>query len=126
MYINQCDESRGQEGPRHIGKRKEEQCSSSKGVDGPKRRECKEEVNETKAPRSPQCLVVAKAGFCKDCRGVESDDVDTAHLLGNHDCERGKGRAANTRNGEELDKSSYIITFSDYGRLNLELFVDVI
>lgn len=113
MYINQCAESSSQQGPRHIRKREEKQCSSSKGVDGPESRECKEEVDKSEAPRSPQRLVGAKARIHKNRGRVECNNVDTAHLLGDHDSERGKGSAANTRDRKELDESSYIVALSD-------------
>jgi hypothetical protein len=126
VYGNQRAESGSQERPRHVGKREEEQCSSPKRVNGPECRERKKEVDKTEAPRSPQCLILIKARRHEDCGGVECDDVDTAHLLRNHDSERGKGRAANSRNGEELDKASYVVALADDGRLNFELFMDVI
>lgn len=44
----------------------------------------------------------------KYCGRVESDNVNTAHLLGDHDDETGKSGTADTRNCEEFNESSNI------------------
>lgn len=57
---------------------------------------------------------------------MHTNDVDTAHLLGNHDGEGGQGSSADTRNGEELDESCRVVGLADDGGLNLQLCIDVI
>jgi len=59
-------------------------------------------------------------------RGLHADDVDTAHLLGNHDGEGGKGGSADTRNGEELDEPGYVVGLADDAGLNPQLGVNIV
>jgi len=58
--------------------------------------------------------------------GLTHDNVDAAHLLGNHDGEGGQGRPAHPRNGEQLAKPLQIPAPADDAGLNLNLGVDVV
>ena len=53
------------------------------------------------------------------------DDINTAHLLGDHDGEGGKGRPAHSWNCKELHKALEVVAVSDDVLLNLDLGVDV-
>ena len=86
----------------------------------------KREVDEAESERGEEGLEVRKAGFLKDGGGVEGDDVDATHLLGDHDGEGGQGRATDTGNGEELGEACEVIAAADDFALNFELDVDVI
>jgi hypothetical protein len=71
-------------------------------------------------------LVWAETGVGEDGGRVECDDVDTAHLLGNHDSERSEGRTANTGNGEELDETGNVVALADDFLLDFKLRVDIV
>ena len=71
------------------------------------------EVHGAEAERSDQGYLCAGAGLDEDGAGVEGDDVDAAHLLGDHDCEGCQGCATYTGDREELDESCDIIACSD-------------
>ena len=80
-------EAGGQQGPGHLGKSEEQQGAATVGVDGEDGRESEEEVDQTESPRRKQSLGNASTGLLEDSRGVEGDDVDTTHLLRQHDDE---------------------------------------
>ena len=57
---------------------------------------------------------------------VAYDDVDAAHLLGDHDGEGGEGRSSDTWDGEELDHALDVGCVADDVFLHLDLGVDVV
>lgn len=65
------------------------------------------------------------AGILEDGGAVKGDDVDSAHLLGNHDGESGEGGAANTRDGEEFNEALGIVGAGEELMLDFQLRVDV-
>ena len=48
------------------------------------------------------------ACLLKNRRTVKGDDVDAAHLLGNHDGERSQSSTSHTRDGEKLYKTGQV------------------
>ena len=112
--------------PGHVGEGEEQEGAAAEGVDGPDGRPREDEVDETESERRPQSLLWRSAGVDEDGRGVEGNDVDTAHLLRKHDGERGQGGAADTRNGEQLDESLRVVGLSGDGAFKLDLRVDVV
>ena len=71
-------------------------------------------------------MQVTSAGIVEDRGGVEGDDVDTAHLLGQHDSEGSAGRPAHTRNSEEFDEARDIVGAADDVGFFLDLGVDIV
>lgn len=71
-------------------------------------------------------MEITGAGLFEYSRGIKCNDVDSTHLLRDHDGEAGKGGAADAGDGEELGKAREEITLSDNFLLDLELRVDVI
>ncbi|KAI6750394.1 hypothetical protein HG530_014675 [Fusarium avenaceum] len=61
------------------------QKSSSLGIDQEESRDGKDNLNGTVAQRGIQGFVLGVSSITEDTRTVERDDVDTAHLLGQHD-----------------------------------------
>ena len=55
-----------------------------------------------------------------------TNDVDTAHLLSNHDSERRQGRASHSRNCKEFDEASEVVALADDILLDLDLRIDVV
>lgn len=53
------------------------------------------------------------------------DDINTAHLLGDHDGEGSKARPAHSWNCKELHKALEVVAVSDDVLLNLDLCADV-
>ena len=68
----------------------------------------------------------AGAGIDEDGGGVEGDDVDSAHLLRQHNYERGKSRSSYSGNGEEFDEAGDIVTLADDVGFFLDLGEDVV
>lgn len=86
----------------------------------------KDEVDQAKPETSHQSHVVGSSGLLEHGTRVERDDVDTAHLLGNHDDKRGQCRATETGNGEEFDKTLNICRAVNNLPLDLKLRVDIV
>ena len=82
--------------------------------------------NHTESKTGNQSLLLTSACLTEDSRAEESDDIDTAQLLRNHDHERRQCCAANTRDGEELDELTEIVALSHDIGFNLELGMDVV
>lgn len=125
-FWNQEAKPSGKQSPSHLGEGEEQQCASSECVNGPNRRKSKDEIDETKPKTGEQGSQGSATGGDKDTGAVKCDDVDTAHLLGQHDCEGGQGGAANTRDGKQLDESGQVVALADDGRLLDQLGVDVV
>ena len=132
-----------QQRPRHLRESEEEQGAAPVGVDGEEGRDGKEEVHGAEAERGEQrfdgtgacssedrggvesLLVVLDAARLGSWRGRSYDDVDTAHLLGDHDGPAGQSGAADAWDGEELPETRDIAGGTDDFSLNLNLRVDV-
>lgn len=115
-----------QERPCHLREGKEEQAASSVGVDGPDCRPGEDEVDDTEAEGGDQGGLLGGTAFLEDGGGVECDDVDAAHLLGDHDDEGGESCAADAGDGEELSEAADVGGLADYSFLDLDLRVDVV
>ena len=74
-----------QERPGHIGKGEQKQGTTSPGVNGPDGGPSEDEVDQSEPERRQQSLQIASTRLTENGGGVEGDDVDTAHLLGQHD-----------------------------------------
>lgn len=70
--------------------------------------------------------MIGKSGLGEDSRGVESNDVNAAHLLGNHDREGCEGSTTNAGDGKELDEAGNVVTLPDDGLLDFKLRVDIV
>lgn len=121
---NEGAETGGQQGPSHLGEGEEQERAAAKGVDRLEGREGEHEVDSTEDERERQGLVLAGTCFLEDGGRVEGDDVDTAHLLGNHDGEGGQSRTPHTGDGEELEEANNVGALGDDVRLELESRVD--
>ncbi len=119
-------ESGREKGPGHVGEGEEEEGAASPGVNGPDRGPGEDEIDETEAEGGEERVEIGGAGVDEDGRGVEGDDVDAAHLLGQHDCEGGTGRAADTGDGEEFDEAGDVVAAADDVGFFLDLSVDVV
>ena len=119
-------ETGGQEGPGHVGEGEEEQSAAAPGVDRPDGGPGEDEVDETEAEGGEEGVQVGGSSLGEDGGGVEGDDVDTAHLLSEHDHERRQSRAADTGDGEELDEAGDVVGVPDDVGLLLDLRVDVV
>jgi hypothetical protein len=53
-------------------------------------------------------------------------NVNTTHLLSNHDNERGQSRATQARDGEELDEASDVARVAHNFLLDIDLSGDVV
>ena len=106
-------EACSQQGPSHLWEGKEQQRTASPGVDSPDGGPGEDEIDRTKAPGSEKGFEVTGAGFDKDGGGVEGYDIDTAHLLGDHDSPGGEGGATHTGDGEELDETGEVVAVAD-------------
>jgi hypothetical protein len=125
--VGQQEAQAGREqGPGHVGEGEEEQRAAAVGVNGKDCGERKREVHQTKPPGCPVGGLGGGARVGEDGGRVEADDVDAAHLLGDHDDEGGEGCAADTRDGEELDGASDVVARADDFVLDLDLSVDVV
>lgn len=112
--------------PCHVWESEKQQGATTECVNGPESWEGKEEVDETKSEGGPESLVVCEARVLEDGRRVERDDVDTAHLLSNHDCERSQGGPTDSWDSEELDEAGEDVVIADNLVLNLNLGVNVV
>lgn len=81
-------------------------------------------VNQSKSKTSNQCILFRSTSLSEDSRRVKGDNVDTTHLLTNHNDERGESCSTKTGNGEELSDSRQVVTLTDDCCFNLELAID--
>ena len=124
-HVHEGAEAGGEERPHHLREGEEEEGATTEGVDGPEGGEREEPVDETEAEGRKQGLELRRAGFFKDGGAVEGDDVDAAHLLGDHDGESGESGAADTGDGEELDEALGVVGTGQQLVLDFQLGVDV-
>lgn len=71
-------------------------------------------------------MQITSAGIVEDRGGVEGDDVDTAHLLGQHDSEGSARRPAHAGDGEKFDEAGDVVGAADDVGFFLNLGVDVV
>lgn len=119
-------ETGGEEGPGHVGKGEEQESAAAPGVNRPDSRPGKDEIHQTETPGGEQSAYVACACLYEDGGRVEGDDVDAAHLLGQHDHERGEGGATHAGDGEEFHEARDVVALPNNRRLLDDLSVDVI
>lgn len=124
---DQVAQARREQSPRHLREREEQERAAAKGVDGPDGGPREDEVDQPKPPGREERLGHAGAGLLEDGRRVEGDDVDAAHLLRDHDGERGERRPAHARDREQLDEPRHVVALLlDQSRLHAQLCVDVV
>jgi hypothetical protein len=93
--------------------------SATLGVDEKQGRDREDDLNSTIAERCVQGLVRRITGLREDCRAVEGDDVDTAHLLSNHDCRSTVVCAPNAGNGEAVAEAGKVTCTTSHSELGL-------
>ena len=116
----------GKECPGHLREGEEEQGAAAVGVDCPDGGPGEDEIDEAEAEGGEQSLQAASSGVDKDRRGVEGDDVDTTHLLRQHDGKGSQRRTAYTRDCEELNEAGHIVGFADDVAFFLDLGENVV
>ena len=126
VLVDESAQTSSKQSPEHLREGEEKQSAATEGVDSPEGGESEEPVDETETERTDESLEVVETGLLEDSGGVEGDDVDTAHLLGQHDGEGSEGGAANTGDGEELTDTAGVVGAADELVLNLELGADVV
>ena len=119
-------ETGGKQSPCHVGEGEEKESAATPGVNGPDGRPSEDEVDETKAERGKQGVQIVSTSVDEHGRGIESDDVDTAHLLCQHDGEGSASCTSDTWNGEKFDETCDIIAFANDIGLLLNLGIDVV
>ena len=82
--------------------REQQQRSSSVLVDGEQGGEGEDKVDGSETEGRVQGLSRGRSSSDKDGRRVEGDDVDTAHLLTEHDNSGGDRGSSNSGDGEQL------------------------
>jgi hypothetical protein len=112
--------------PSHLWEGKEQKRPPSEGIDCPHSRPCENEVDQSKSPRCKEGISDGSPGLREGSRTVEGDDVDTTHLLSNHDCERGKSSTSDAWDGKQLDKASDVVVLLDEFGLQSDLSIDVV
>lgn len=123
---NKTAETCGEQTPSHVREGEEEERAAAEGVDSPDGGPGEDEVYEAETEGGEECVEGIGSVLLKHRRRVEGDDVDSAHLLRDHDRERGEGRAANSRNREKLDKARDVVAIANDHLFNLELAVDIV
>lgn len=126
VVLNQSAETSSEQSPEHLREGEEQEGAAAEGVDGPESREGKEPVDHTEPERTDHGNEVAHAGLGEDSGRVEGNNVDSAHLLGEHDGEGSESSAADTGNGEELLETLGVVGLADDLVLDLKLGADVV
>ena len=128
MGLLRDDEAKAccEESPGHVRKGEEEQCTPAVGINGPNGRPGEDEVDQSKTEGGEESLETTRASFHENGGGVKGYDVDTTHLLSQHDREGSQGRAANPGDGEKFDESSDIVALADDIGLLENLSMDIV
>ena len=130
----------GEQRPEHIWEREEQEAAATKGIDGPDGGPGEHKVDKTETEGCNQCLLLPEATLTEDGGGVEGDDVNcrgqscsgtfkkilvltATHLLSNHDDTGCLGRTADTRNGEEFNKTCEEAAVRAYAERTNELLL---
>jgi len=109
-----------------LGEGEEEEGTTSKGIDRPDGGPSKYEVHETESERGDQRRSRGCASFDEDGGGIESNNINAAHLLSNHDHERSKGSSSDAGDSEELEEARNVGALTNNSRLLLQEGMDVI
>jgi hypothetical protein len=109
MWDEETETSRKQ-CPSHLRKGKKHEGPPSERIDRPDRRSSEDEIDQSKPPRCKEGVGDGSSGQREDGRAVKCDDVDAAHLLSNHDSERGKRGTPDARDDEQFDEASDVVT----------------
>lgn len=126
IFRNEEAQSCSEKGPGHLREGEEEESAATPGIDCPDGGPGEDEIYETETEGGEKSFQVTCTGFAEDGGRVESDDVNTTHLLGQHDSEGSASGTTYTRNSEELDEACDIVASADDVCLLLDLSVDVI
>jgi len=78
-------ESGGEKAPSHVRECKQQKISTPESIDSPDGGEGEREVNKTEAKGGEQSRSRGVPSIDEDSTRIERNDVDTAHLLSNHD-----------------------------------------
>lgn len=116
-----CEQS-----PSHLRESEKKKGATSKSVDGEHCGESEKEVDQTEAPRGKKGFGIAGTRLSENRRGIERDNVYSAHLLSNHDDKRSEGGAADSWDGEQFDETGKIVALSSDLLLHLDLRIDVV
>lgn len=119
-------ETCGQECPCHLWEGEEEERTTAVGIDRPDSGPGEDEVDQAEAEGGEEGIQIAGASFDEDGGRVEGYNVDTAHLLRQHNGEGSQGGAADTRDCEELDEAGEVVALADDIRLLQDLGVNVV
>jgi hypothetical protein len=123
---NEGTESGCKQGPGHLWECEEQKSSSAESVDGEDGGPSKDEVDQTEAETGQQGTQLASTCLLEDGAAVERDDVDTAHLLGNHDGKGGQSGTTHARDGEKLEEALYIVGLAEDLLLEFDLDVNIV
>jgi len=110
----------------YVWKGKQQQRASTKGIDGPDGGPGKGKVDEAKAKRCQQGVEVVCACVFEDGARVKGDNVDAAHLLGDHHDKDSARGATDARDAKQVDEAGDVVGLADDGRFDGELGVDVV
>jgi len=92
----------GEQRPSHLGKCEQQKGPSAKSVDCKDGWPCEDEVDQTEPPWREKGFLLWGTGFYEDGRGIEGNDVDTAHLLRKHNSKGGQRGSADPRDCKQL------------------------
>ena len=92
----------------------------------PNSRKRKHPIHQSKAPTRQQGLLLVIPRFYKHCRRIKRDDVNSTHLLRDHDDKAGEGGASDPGDGEQLDEAGDVSRSAEDFELFGELAVDVV
>ena len=126
LFGNDKAKSRGQQRPCHVGEGKEKESTATPGIDRPNRGPSKDEVDETESKRGEEGSQVVGTSVDENGRGIESNDIDTAHLLSQHDGEGSTRCTSDAGNGEKFDEAGNVVALANDICLLLNLRVDVV
>lgn len=124
--FHQSAQTGRKQSPHHLRESEEEQRSSSESVDGPESGESEEPVDETETERAQHGLKIVVSSINEDSGRVKGDDVNTTHLLCNHNSESGDAGTAHAGDGEELCETGYVVTLARKLVFDGQLSMDVV
>lgn len=79
---NQSTQAGSEEGPKHIGKGKQQERTAAKSVNCPNSREGEEEVDQAETKGRIESLGVTVTGPGEDSRAIEGNNVDWQRVSG--------------------------------------------
>jgi len=93
----------------YVGESKKQQSPASKSINRPDSGPGKDKVDQTEAKRRKKGMQIVGAGILEDSAGVKGDNVDSTHLLRNHDNERRSSGTANTGDAEQVEEAADVV-----------------